>query len=115
MEIKLKINGKDKKFTQSFAPAKVYRKALEIEKYTQSENADVEEIFDKRLELIVELFNNQFTKDELENGLNVIDHQKVMFDIIGVGVLGYSPIEEKEQLGKLLEEIKESMSQSNKE
>lgn len=115
MEITLKINGEDKTFVQEFIPLKMYRKALEVEKYAQSKNVDEEKLFDKRLNLIVEAFGKQFTKDELENGLNAIDHQKVFYNIIGVGILGYRPLEEQEDLGKYLKELVENESQSTNE
>lgn len=108
MEITLKIDGEDKTFVQEFVPLKLYRKAVEIEKFTQ-ENPDEEiEIFDKRLNLIVEAFDKQFTKDELENGLNATNHLQVFYEIIGVGIMGLPTLEEqKEEVGKILEKIEE--------
>lgn len=114
MEITLRINGENKTFVQEFIPLKMYRKALEVEKYAQSENVDEEKLFDKRLNLIVEAFEKQFTKDELENGLNAIDHQKVFYNIIGVGILGYRPLEEQEDMGKLIKELAENMEKEQK-
>jgi hypothetical protein len=111
MEITLRINGEDKTFVKEFVPLKFYRKALELEKYAQSKNVDEEKLFDKRLNLIVEVFDHQFTKDELENGLNAINHQKVFYDIIGVGILGYPPIDEND-MGKILKEVVEKELQS---
>lgn len=115
MEITLKINEEDKTFVQEFVPMKFYRKALEIEKYARSEEMDEEEVLDKRLNLVVDLFDKQFTKDEIENGLNVINHADVLYNIIGVGVLGYRPIEEQEEVGKFLTELQESESPSKNE
>jgi hypothetical protein len=114
MEITLRIHGEDKTFVQEFIPLKMYRKALEVEKYAQSEKVDEEKLFDKRLNLIVEAFGKQFTKDELENGLNAIDHQKVFYNVIGVGILGYPPLDEQESVGKLLKELMEKEEQSKK-
>jgi hypothetical protein len=111
MEITLRINGEDKTFVQEFVPLKLYRKALEVEKYAKSKNGDEEKLFDKRLNLIVEAFNHQFTKDELENGLNAINHQMVFYNIIGVGILGYPPVD-NEDMGKYLKELIENESQS---
>lgn len=115
MEITLRIDGKDKTFVQEFVPLKFHRKALELEKYARKPDFDEEKLFDKRLNLIVEVFDKQFTKDELENGLNAIKHQEVMYEIIGVNLLGYPSLEEREEMGKLLEEIKDEESQSTNE
>ena len=110
MEITLRINGEDKTFVQDFVPLKLYRKALAVEKYALSKNVDEEKLFDKRLNLIVEAFNHQFTKDELENGLNAIEHQKVFYNIIGVGILGYPPIDEKDMEKYLKELVEKEMN-----
>ncbi len=112
LEITLRIKGEFKTFTQEFVPLKIYRKALETEKKLQAKKVDEEKVFDDRLNLIVEIFDKQFTKDELENGLNAINHAEVMFNIIGVGVLGYRKIDDQEAMvGKLLEGLKENTSQ----
>jgi hypothetical protein len=118
MEITLRINGEDKKFVQEFVPLKIYRKALESEKYARQAEYDDEKLFDMRLNLIIEAFGKQFTKDELENGLNVEGHKEVFYNIIGVGILGYPSLEDQEDLGKLVQEIQEKSeneSQSTKE
>ncbi|WP_368657629.1 hypothetical protein AB3Z07_21180 [Metabacillus halosaccharovorans] len=115
MEIILRIEGKEKIFTQEFVPMKIHRKALEVEKYARSEEMDEVELLDRRENLLVEIFDKQFTKDQLEDGLNVINHDKVFYDIIGVGVLGYAPIEEKEDMGKFIKELQENVSQSMNE
>lgn len=115
MEITLKINGKDKTFVQEFVPLKFVRKALEVEKYASNPNYDAEELLDKRLNLIVEAFDKQFTKDELENGMNAIKHQETMYEIIGVGILGYPSLEEREEMGKFLEEMQGEKAPSTNE
>ncbi|MGN7938499.1 phage tail assembly chaperone G [Metabacillus sp. 22489] len=114
MEITLKIDGKEKTFTQEFVPMKIHRKALEVEKYAKSEDMDEVELLDRRENLLVEIFDKQFTKEQLEDGLNAINHEKVFYNIIGVGVLGYVSIEDKEDMGKFLTELQENVSQSTK-
>lgn len=122
MEITLRINGEEKTFVQEFVPLKYYRKALEIYNEQKSKGFDADENLSNQLNLIVEVFEKQFTKDEIENGLNVVNHKEVLYDIIGVGLLGLMTREEIEKekkeeidLGKLLKEIKESESLSNNE
>lgn len=119
MEITLRIDGKDKTFTQEFAPLKIYRKALDIEKYAKSEDNDTETLLDKRLNLVVEIFEKQFTKDEIENGLNVVNHDEVLYDIIGVNVLGFPSREELKKremdLTKFLQDLQKNASPSKKQ
>jgi hypothetical protein len=119
LEITLRINKEDKVFSQEFVPLKIYRKALEIENYARSQDVDSEKLLDKRLALVVEIFEKQFTKDQVENGLNAINHNDVLYDIIGVGILGYVSREklekEEDSVGKFLRELQESASQSPKQ
>jgi len=111
LEITLNIKGEEKTFVQEFAPLKLYRKALEVEDYAEQKDAEEEKLFDKRLNLIVEVFDKQFTKNELENGLNVINHKEVMYNVIAVGILGNRSLEEQEELGKFMREMEEMAKQ----
>ncbi|MFU1715619.1 phage tail assembly chaperone G [Bacillus amyloliquefaciens] len=122
LEITLRIDGEDTTFTQEFVPFKFKRKAFEIEKAAQKEGANLEQIENRQLNLIVEIFGNKFTRAQLENGLNAIDHMNVLYDIIGVGLLGYRTREDIEKaqeetdMGKLLQKlIEENQSLSTKQ
>lgn len=115
MDITLRIEGEDKTFVQEFVPIKMYRKAQEVEKYAKSKDVDDEELLDRRLNLIVEIFDKQFTKDELENGLNTINHQEVFYNIIGVGVLGYPPLEKAEKQQEDLEKLIKTIAERNEQ
>ena len=118
LEITLRIDNEFQTFVQEFVPFKIKRKALEIEKFIQEEKPDIEEIEKRHFNLIVEIFEKKFTLKQLENGLNAIGHNEVIYDIIGVGILGYKSREEIEKekedidLGKLLEKIMEENQQS---
>ena len=68
MEIVLKINGKDKTYTAGFISARMVRKTIEVSKEVTFDNILPEEL-DKLMDYIVELFGNQFTRDELYDGL----------------------------------------------
>lgn len=68
MEIVLKINGKDKTYTASFISARMVRRTIEVSKEVNFDNILPEEL-DKLMDYIVELFGNQFTRDELYDGL----------------------------------------------
>ncbi|WP_445430032.1 phage tail assembly chaperone G [Bacillus atrophaeus] len=122
LEITLRIDGEDTTFTQEFVPFKFKRKAFEIEKDAQKEGANLEQIENRQLNLIVEIFGEKFTRAQLENGLNAIDHMNVLYDIIGVGLLGYRTREDIEKaqeetdMGKLLQKlIEENQSPSTKQ
>ncbi|WP_213950376.1 phage tail assembly chaperone G [Tepidanaerobacter syntrophicus] len=68
MEIVLKINGKDKTYTAGFISARMVRRTIEVSKEINFDNITPEEL-DKLMDYIVELFGNQFTRDELYDGL----------------------------------------------
>jgi hypothetical protein len=68
LEIVLKINGKDKTYTASFISARMVRRTIEVSKEVNFDNILPEEL-DKLMDYIVELFGNQFTRDELYDGL----------------------------------------------
>ncbi|MCZ1180385.1 hypothetical protein EIJ82_01690 [Alkalihalobacillus clausii] len=115
MEITLRIDGKDKTFVNSFVPFVMKRKALELEKYTTQKNADPIKYFDMQAAYVVELFGNQFTKEEFENGLDVSKAQDVLYEIVGVGVIGYPSKEEQEKrLGEILANQKEAQENKQK-
>lgn len=105
------VDGKEKKFVQTFIPFSMKRKALEQEIEMNQEHADPLVNLDMKLDLMVEAFGNQFTKDELENGLNTIGSDDVFYETVGVNVLGYMPLKElkkrqfeAEKMGKLMME-----------
>lgn len=68
MQITLKINGKDKTFTQEFISGRMFRRTLEVSKQFQSGNID-EQTLDSVVDYVVELFGKQFTRDEFYDGI----------------------------------------------
>lgn len=68
MKITLKINQKDNTFSQSFIPARVFRKTIEIQKQLQGEIDET--ILDSLVDFIVTLFGKQFSADDLYDGLD---------------------------------------------
>ncbi len=68
MEIVLKINGKNKTYTAGFISARMVRRTIEVSKEVNFDNILPEEL-DKLMDYIVELFGNQFSRDELYDGL----------------------------------------------
>lgn len=74
MQIVLKIDGEAKTFTTPFISARKLRNTMEIgEKFT--ENITMETL-DEIVDYIVDIFGNQFTRDQLYDGMaskNLID------------------------------------------
>lgn len=72
MDIKLKIDGKDKTFTADFISARMVRKTIEVSNGVNFESLKPEEL-DKLVDYIVELFSNKFTRDDVYDGLSSKD------------------------------------------
>lgn len=72
MDIKLKIDGKDKTFTADFISARMVRRTIEVSNGINFENLKAEEL-DKLVDYIVELFSNKFTRDDVYDGLSSKD------------------------------------------
>jgi hypothetical protein len=68
MEIVLKVKGKDKTFTAGFISARMVRRTIAVSQEINFANISPAEL-DKLMDYIVELFGNQFTRDELYDGL----------------------------------------------
>ncbi len=68
MEIVLKVKGKDKNYRAGFISARMVRRTIAISQEINFENISPEEL-DKLMDYIVELFGNQFSRDELYDGL----------------------------------------------
>ncbi|MCM3761034.1 hypothetical protein M3212_09580 [Alkalihalobacillus oceani] len=69
MEIALKIDKKNKTYTAGFISARMVRRTIEVSKKVNFESISPEEL-DQLVDYIVELFSNQFTRDELYDGLS---------------------------------------------
>ncbi|NLU11037.1 MAG: hypothetical protein GXW90_08935 [Tepidanaerobacter acetatoxydans] len=64
----IKINGKDKTYTAGFISARMVRRTIAVSQEINFDNILPEEL-DKLMDYIVELFGNQFSRDELYDGL----------------------------------------------
>lgn len=72
MEIILKTDKKNKTFKVDFISARMVRRTIEVSNGINFENLKVEEL-DKLVDYIVELFGNQFTRDDVYDGLSSKD------------------------------------------
>lgn len=97
MEITLLIDGEEKSFTQSFVSAKYYRKSLKLLKKLEESETDQEATLNEQYELIVDIFEKQFTADQLENGLDARKVDEVLWDIIRKDILGWKSYSKMKQ------------------
>lgn len=72
MEIILKKDKKEKTYTTGFISARMVRRTIEVSQGVDFDNITPEEL-DKLIDYIVELFNNQFTRDDVYDGLSSKD------------------------------------------
>ena len=70
MQIKLRIDGQEKTFTNDFVKARVFRNAMKMNEKMREEGAQVStETFDEMIGFVVNVFDNQFTVDDVWDGL----------------------------------------------
>ena len=72
MEIVLKKDKKEKTYTTGFISARMVRRTIEVSQGVDFDNITPEEL-DKLIDYIVELFGNQFTRDDVYDGLQSKD------------------------------------------
>ncbi|WP_051891708.1 phage tail assembly chaperone G [Lysinibacillus sphaericus] len=70
MQIKLRIDGQEKTFTNDFVKARIFRNALKMNEEMSKEGDEITvATFDKMMGFVVNVFDNQFTVDDLWDGL----------------------------------------------
>lgn len=72
MEIKLKVDKKDKTYIADFISARMVRRTIEVSNGINFESLKPEEL-DKLIDYIVELFGDKFTRDDVYDGLSSKD------------------------------------------
>ena len=72
MDITLRIDNKDKTYVSGFISARMVRRTIEVSQGVDFDNISPEEL-DKLIDYIVELFGNQFTRDDVYDGLQSKD------------------------------------------
>ena len=93
MQFTLKIDGKDKVFSRMFVPAGVFKEALRVNRYFRENELDVSSVesYDMLIDFVIFVFENQFTADEVWNGLQISDFQielmKVYNEVLRLGGL----------------------------
>jgi hypothetical protein len=69
VEIKLLVEDTEKTFVADFISARMLRRTLEISKNVNFNDMSAEEL-DTMVDFIVELFKNQFSRDDVYDGLS---------------------------------------------
>ncbi|MED1642265.1 hypothetical protein P4U99_03405 [Brevibacillus agri] len=69
MQITLRINGEEKTFTQDFISARMFRRAIEMQKHFKSGSDMDENTLDEMVGFVAEAYGKQFTSDEFYDGI----------------------------------------------
>lgn len=86
MEIKLKIENKTRSFTTDFINTRCFRNFLKLQNEVDYENLTDKDL-DKMVDLIVEVFGKQFTRDDVYDGLPSNKLIPTWLDVAG-GIMG---------------------------
>jgi len=86
MKITLFLNGENKTFTKLFVSARWMRKALELRKEMNLNNLSADDV-DAALHFVVELFDKQFTVDDIYDGVAYDELVSTVFDGVFMIVL----------------------------
>ena len=102
MKIVLRVDGKDKTYTEDFVKGIVFRKALELnKKVREATNVGEAEFYDEFVEFLAFAFGNQFSSEEVWNGLSVTQIQteptRIFNEVLGLGGLVTQPVEGDEE------------------
>lgn len=93
MQITLRIGDKEKTFTNDFVRARIYKNSLRLNKELKQSAVDITDpdAFDPLVEFTVTAFNNQFTIDEVWDGLSAKELQsemtRVFHEVLSLGGL----------------------------
>lgn len=69
MQITLRLNGEDKTFTAGFISARMFRKAVQMQKLFQG-GADLDEtVLDEMVGFVVDAYGSRFTLDDFYDGV----------------------------------------------
>jgi len=99
MQITLRIDNEDKVFTNDFVKARVFRNALKMNEKMRNEGNDISvETFDEMIGFVVNVFDNQFTVDEVWDGLEAGKLQDEIMRVFN-NVLNIGGLETKSSTG----------------
>lgn len=101
MQITLLIDNKEKTFTNDFVKARVFRNALKLNQRLRESGEITVDLFDEMVEFVAIAFNNQFTVDEVWDGVQAHELQGEVMRVFNE-VLKFGGLETQEgnELGK---------------
>lgn len=81
LELKLMVDGKEKKFTEKFVPAARIIDALDLIDFEGTRS--LSDLYKERVSFIANLFtDDEVTEEVIWNGLNALDFNDVILDLI---------------------------------
>lgn len=98
MNITLKKDGKDKSFSQFFVSARFMRKALELRNEMNLNDLSNEDL-DTVVNFVVEVFDKQFTADEVYDGIAYDQLLETIFEGVFMVILQGRKQENIEETG----------------
>ncbi len=101
MEITLRIEGKDKTFTNDFVAARIFRDTLELnKKFSAGIDLTDPGTFDLIVDFVVSAFDSNFTVDDVWNGLPASKLQseimRIYNEVLSLGGLELKAVTEGE-------------------
>ena len=92
MQITLRIENKEKTFTNDFVKARVFRNALKMNEKMREEGNEISvAAFDEMIGFVVNVFDNQFSVDDVWDGLEAgglqTEIMRVFNNVLNVGGL----------------------------
>lgn len=102
MQITLKIDGQEKIFSNDFVKARVFRNALKMNEKMRKEGNEISvETFDEMISFVVHVFDNQFTIDDVWDGLEAGKLQeeimRVFNNVLNIGGLETKPVQNNDE------------------
>lgn len=101
MQITLRVNKEEKTFTNNFIKARVFRNALKMNEKMRGEGNEISvETFDEMIGFVVNVFDNQFTVDDVWDGLEAgklnDEIMRVFNNVLNIGGLETKPSTDNE-------------------
>ncbi|TKI53545.1 hypothetical protein FC756_23245 [Lysinibacillus mangiferihumi] len=101
MQITLRVNKEEKTFTNDFIKARVFRNALKMNEKMRNEGNEISvETFDEMIGFVVNVFDNQFTVDDVWDGLEAgklnDEIMRVFNNVLNIGGLETKPSTDNE-------------------
>ena len=96
MKIKLRIGDKEKTFINDFVKARIFKNSLRLNNKLKGSAVDITDpdAFEPLVEFTVTAFDNQFTVDDVWDGLSAQDLQaetvRVFHEVLALGGLEFS-------------------------